>query len=224
MGKVKLGATHASLREQGLVGVLRPGCELGGDSTRAARLKAPLSGSVDYSLTNPRKVRAITIRGGAKAKGVGIGATIPQIKAKFPHAKVDHSLEDIGLFTIVRIPKRDGGRFMFGVDPDTKKTESHRRPEHPDLRIARYSPAIDASRESTLPHRSRNRPSRRGSVRTKVPFRARTSIVATVRKSSDPNGAFWISTRLTSPAAGGRTWPQNRRRVAPRRRTQTPSR
>ncbi len=124
VGKVKLGATHASLREQGLVGVLRPGCELGGGNTRSARLKPPLSGSVDYSLTNPRKVQAITIRGGAKAKGVGIGATIPQIKAKFPHAKVDHSLEDIGLFTIVRIPKRDGGRFMFGVDPDTRKTES----------------------------------------------------------------------------------------------------
>ncbi len=81
-----------------------------------------MTGSVDYSLTNPRKVRAITIRGGAKAKGVGIGATIPQIKAKFPHAKVDHSIEDIGLFTIVRIPKRDGGRIMFGVDPGTDKT------------------------------------------------------------------------------------------------------
>jgi hypothetical protein len=123
VGKVKLGATHASLRDQGLVGVLRPGCPLG-VNTRSARLKPPLSGSVDYSTTTPRKVRAITIRGGAKAKGVGIGATIPQIKAKFPHAKVDHSLEDIGLFTIVRIPKRDGGRFMFGVDPDTKKTLS----------------------------------------------------------------------------------------------------
>ena len=122
VGKVKLGATHSELREQGLVGVLRPGCELGGSNTRSARLKPPLSGSVDYSLTTPRKVQAITIRGGAKAKGVGIGATIPQIKAKFPHAKVDHSLEDIGLFTIVRIPKRDGGRIMFGVDPGTDKT------------------------------------------------------------------------------------------------------
>ena len=124
VGKVKLGVTHASLRDQGLVGVLRPGCELGGSATRSARLKAPLSGSVDYSLTNPREVRAITIRGGAKAKGVGIGATIPQIKARFPHAKVDHSLEDIGLFTIVRVPVRDGGRFMFGVDPDTNRTVS----------------------------------------------------------------------------------------------------
>ena len=121
VGKVKLGATHASLREQGLVGVLRPGCELGGGSTRTARLKAPLSGSVDYSLTNPRKVRAITIRGGATAKGVGIGATIPQIKAAFPKAKVDHSIEDVFRITLVRIPKDGGGRIKFAVDIDTKK-------------------------------------------------------------------------------------------------------
>jgi hypothetical protein len=68
VGKVKLGATHASLREQGLVGALRPGCELGGPGTRSARLKPPLAGSVDYSLTNPREVRAITISGGARPR------------------------------------------------------------------------------------------------------------------------------------------------------------
>ena len=122
VGKVKLGATHASLREQGLVGVLSPGCELGGPTTRSAKLKLPLRGSVDYTQSNPRKVVAISVRRGAAARGVGIGATIAQIKAKFPHAVVDHSLEDIGLFTLVRVPKRDGGKFEFGVDTDTKKT------------------------------------------------------------------------------------------------------
>ena len=124
VGKVKLGATHASLREQGLVGVLRPGCELGGPDTRSARLKPPLSGSVDYSLSNPREVRAITITGGAKAKGVGIGATIPQIKAKFPHAKVDHSTDQVFQLTLVTTPKRpvSGGRIMFGVSTQTHKT------------------------------------------------------------------------------------------------------
>src|SRR5215204_5339628 len=122
VGKVKLGATHASLREQGLVGVLRPGCELGGSTTRSAKLKLPLRGSVDYTQSNPRKVVAITVRRGAAARGVGIGATIAQIKAKFPHASIDHSLEDIGLLTLVRVPKRDGGRFEFGVDPGTKRT------------------------------------------------------------------------------------------------------
>jgi len=122
VGKVKLGATHASLREQGLVGVLRPGCELSGPGTRSARLKPPLSGSVDYTLTNPRKVRSINVTGGAKARGVGIGATIAQIKAKFPKAKVNHQTDEIFRTTFVRIPKDGGGRFTFGVDVDTGKT------------------------------------------------------------------------------------------------------
>jgi hypothetical protein len=123
VGKVKLGATHASLREQGLVGPLRPGCELGGSNTRSAKLKLPLRGSVDYTTSNPRKVVAIIVRRGAAARGgVGIGATIARIKAEFPHATVDHSLEDIGLFTLVRVPKRDGGRFEFGVDTGTGRT------------------------------------------------------------------------------------------------------
>ena len=88
---VHLGDTHADLHARGKVGPIRPGCELGGPNTRSAKLKAPLKGSVNYTLSSPRKVDSITITGGAKARGVGIGATIPQIKAKFPHAKVDHS-------------------------------------------------------------------------------------------------------------------------------------
>ena len=43
---------------------------------------------------------------------------------------MNHSLEDIGLFTLVIVPKRDGGRFEFGVDPGTKKT-THRGPRIP---------------------------------------------------------------------------------------------
>jgi hypothetical protein len=123
VGEVKLGATHSFLRDRGLVGVLRPGCELSGPGTRSARLKAPLSGFVDYTLTNPRKVRSINVRGGAKARGVGIGATIAQIKAKFPKAKVNHDTDEVFGLTFVRIPKDGGGRFTFGVRVDTGKTE-----------------------------------------------------------------------------------------------------
>jgi len=122
VGQVKLGMTHSQLRAQGLVGTLGPGCELGGPDTRAARLKAPLQGFVNYSLTSPRKVREITIRGGAKARGVGIGATIAQIKAKFPKAKVSHATDDVFRVTLVKIPQDGGGRFHFAVDVDTGKT------------------------------------------------------------------------------------------------------
>ena len=120
---VHLGDTHADLRARGKVGPIRPGCELA-PNTKSAKLKAPLKGSVNYTLSSPRKVDSITITGGAKARGVGIGATIAQIKAKFPHAKVDHSTEQVFQLTLVKTPKRphSGGRIMFGVSTQTKRT------------------------------------------------------------------------------------------------------
>ena len=121
---VHLGDTHADLRARGKVGPIQPGCELGGPTTRSAKLKAPLKGSVNYTLHNPRKVDSITITGGAKARGVGIGATIAQIKAKFPHATVDHSTDQVFQLTLVKTPKRPHGRgrITFGVSTQTHKT------------------------------------------------------------------------------------------------------
>src|SRR3954463_14722942 len=120
---VHLGDTHAYLRARGKVGPIRPGCELA-PNTRSAKLKAPLKGSVNYTLSSPRKVDSITITGGARARGVGIGSTIAQIKAKFPHATIDHSTDQVFQLTLVKTPKRphSGGRIMFGVSTQTNKT------------------------------------------------------------------------------------------------------
>jgi hypothetical protein len=121
---VHVGDTHADLRARGKVGPIGPGCELGGPNTRSARLRAPLKGSVNYTLNSPRRVTDITITGGAKARGVGIGATIAAIKAKFPRAKVDHSTDQVFQLTLVTTPRRpvSGGRIMFGVSTQTHKT------------------------------------------------------------------------------------------------------
>src|SRR5215208_7468507 len=70
---VHLGDTHADLRARGKVGPIQPGCEFGGPNTRSAKLRAPLKGSVNYTLHKPRRVTDIAITGGAKARGVGIG-------------------------------------------------------------------------------------------------------------------------------------------------------
>jgi hypothetical protein len=125
VGQVKLGMTFRELRDAGLLGPMRPGCPLGGPNTRSARLKAPLKGSVDLTTNQrPRRVRTISVRGGARARGVGIGATIAQIRDKFPKAKVDRNTEEVFGFTLVRIPKNGGGRIQFAVDVDTKRTTS----------------------------------------------------------------------------------------------------
>jgi hypothetical protein len=122
-GSVKLGMTYKALRAKHLIKKIHPGCELGGPNTRSAELRAPLKGGVDFTLSSPRKVAYITITGGAAAKGVGIGATLADIKAQFPHAKVDHSTEHTFEYTAVRIPKTDGGPFEFAVSTNTHKVE-----------------------------------------------------------------------------------------------------
>jgi hypothetical protein len=120
-GKVTLGGAYRSLRASGLLGRQRPGCPLGGTDTRVARLTAPLKGTADLTTRSPRRVRAITVTGGASARGVGIGARIADIKAAFPKARVDRKTEDVFGITLVKIPKDGGGRIQFAVDVDSRK-------------------------------------------------------------------------------------------------------
>ena len=118
VGKVKLGAEHATLHAQGLLSRQRPGCELAGPDQRVARLRNA-EGLATLTTTKPRRVAAINVTGGAKAKGVGIGDTRKDIRAAFPNARISNR-NTIG-FNIARIPKEDGGRFQFGIDVQTKK-------------------------------------------------------------------------------------------------------
>jgi hypothetical protein len=122
VGKVKVGMTHKKARELGLVGKIRRGCELGGPKTRSAKLKAPLKGGVNYTTTKPYKITDVFISSAtAKARGVGVGDTIREIRNAFPKAKVDHSTDETFLLTLVKIPKNGGGRIVFGVDTQTDK-------------------------------------------------------------------------------------------------------
>jgi hypothetical protein len=124
VGHVHLGDRHSTLRAKGLLGRQRKGCELAGPGTRAARLRPPLQGIANLTKNEPRRVRDITVTKGAAARGVGIGATIADIQAQFPTAKVDHSTDMVFRYTLVRVPKSGGGRIAFAVDTTTKKVVS----------------------------------------------------------------------------------------------------
>jgi hypothetical protein len=121
---VKLGDTFQQLRAAGRIGKLRAGCEFAGPNARSAKLRAPLKGNVDFTQSTPRKVNVITVTGGAKARGVGVGSTIAQIQSAFPKAKVDHSTEAMFGITLVKIPKNGGGRFHFAVPTATGKADA----------------------------------------------------------------------------------------------------
>ena len=121
VGAVRLGRTYTSLRKAGFLSKLVAGCELGGPQTRAATLRAPLRGSVELTVRSPRRVATIVVRGGATARGVGIGATSATIRKAFPRAKFDHRGDAVFGLTFVRVPKPGGGRLEFGVDTTTKR-------------------------------------------------------------------------------------------------------
>lgn len=123
MDGVRLGRTFEALRAEHLVGRLRRGCELAGPDTRSARLRSPLRGSVDFTRTSPRKVRDIAISGGATARGVGVGARVSAVRRAFPKARFDHSTEDVFGVTLVKVPKRGGGRLQFAVDAETHRVK-----------------------------------------------------------------------------------------------------
>lgn len=121
VGSVKLGRTYAKLRKLRVIGPIRPGCELAGPQARSASLRSPLKGSVDFTTSSPRKARVITIRGGATARGVGIGSTVTRLKQRFPKAVADHGTDATFAITLYTVPKNGGGRLQFAVDTTTKK-------------------------------------------------------------------------------------------------------
>ena len=118
VGGVKIGATFRKIHRRHLVGRLHRGCELA-PNTRSARLLKPLRGSVDFTRKEPRRVADVLVRGGARARGVGIGATIADIQNAYPSAIIDHGTEQTFQITLVRIPKNGGGRIQFAVDLST---------------------------------------------------------------------------------------------------------
>jgi hypothetical protein len=117
---VKVGASYTSLRLAHKIAKATRGCELAGPQARAARLLAPLKGSVDLTISKPRKVDTITVIGGARAKGVGVGSTRAAVKHAFPRAKFRRVL---GL-TLARVPKSEGGPFEFSLGPAGKKVDA----------------------------------------------------------------------------------------------------
>ena len=87
-GAVRLGMKAERLRELGLIGKLKPGCEfdLG---QKVAELRPPLEGFVIFS-GGSRRADSILVEGrGDTPRGVGIGDTAAEVREAYPNAEYD---------------------------------------------------------------------------------------------------------------------------------------
>ena len=121
VGAVRLGATFRDLRRARLVGPLRLGCELSSPRPRIAALRSPLRGTVVFSRTSPRRVRTVTVTGGAVARGVGVGDRARAIRRAFPRVRFDHGTDETFGVTLAIVPPRGGGPLQFAVDTGTRR-------------------------------------------------------------------------------------------------------
>jgi hypothetical protein len=115
VGALKLGMRFERARELGLVGKARRGCDLD-PTSRYARLSSPLKGTVDLTGDAPRRIARISIRGGATARGVGVGDPLDALEAAFPSAEVNTRRVPTFGFWFVRVRERDGGPLEFTVE------------------------------------------------------------------------------------------------------------
>jgi hypothetical protein len=119
VGEVKLGMTFKQLREKHLIGKLHKGnCDAAGpNASPFARLRSPLRGLADFTKSRPHTLTDVTIRSGAKARGVAVGDSLAKVKARFPTRKIRHQLG----FIFVNVPNTAHIKEQFIVDQDTKK-------------------------------------------------------------------------------------------------------
>jgi hypothetical protein len=120
VGEVRLGRTFRALRRAGLVGPLRPGCELAGPDARYASLRAPLRGLVDFTQTTPRRVASISVTGGATARGVAVGDDSQDVRDAYPRAR----FEEVLGWTVATVPRSGRAGLQFLIDRQTLRVET----------------------------------------------------------------------------------------------------
>jgi hypothetical protein len=115
VGGLRLGASVSALRERGLIGPMRPGCELV-SGQRVAELSPPLHGLAIFYDPNTKLSSVHLQRGVETARGIGIGALDKKVLSAYPEA--DYRPPDpqapipIGLITV----DDQEGELTFEID------------------------------------------------------------------------------------------------------------
>jgi hypothetical protein len=124
LGPLRLGMTAADAEKTGLIGSVGPGCELGG--TEAAKLQAPLVGTVNFS---EGKLESIDLRAGASTEeDVAPTATVEEITEAydgengFTLKRIDETEEQYGFFMLEA--SKGGKKYSFIVEVDEVRASS----------------------------------------------------------------------------------------------------
>jgi hypothetical protein len=117
VGPLRLGMTATALRRQGLIGPLRPGCELD-PGQRAADLSPPLSGLAVFQDPNTRLAAIDATAGVVTASGIKVGSSAAAMLAAYPNAEYQRPEPDAplpsGSLTITR-----GGEVLMTISVDS---------------------------------------------------------------------------------------------------------
>jgi hypothetical protein len=121
IGPIKIGATAASLQQAGLIGKLKPGCELNVPRGSFANVRGPFTGSVGFD--SKKRVTSVNAWKGAVDRfGLTVGSTDRQVLAKYPHAHyLKAKLTDPIPVSLIAIGNVNHPRYSFSVDPKTRK-------------------------------------------------------------------------------------------------------
>ena len=91
---------------------------------------------------SPRRVASILLRGGATARGVGIGAALGRDPRRVPNRPLrPQQRREFGI-TLVRVPKSGGGSIEFALDTRTRRVTLDRRAGDRLLRVAAVQLAL----------------------------------------------------------------------------------
>ncbi|MHB8693453.1 MAG: hypothetical protein ACYDHH_19630 [Solirubrobacteraceae bacterium] len=120
VGSVKLGEPYAQLHAAGLVGPIGSGCSLNVGS-KAARLRAPLTGNVQFGSSKARTVTDISVSAGANARGVTVGGRLSAIRAAYRDVKVDRSTEKVFGIDVATVHPSGGGKISFAINDKSHK-------------------------------------------------------------------------------------------------------
>ncbi len=123
-GALVLGMALDKAQSDGLVTNVRPGCELAGPGQVTADVPARPDAYVTF---DDGKLTNISLRDGATAEGLGVGATIDQAKQTYSGngytVTVDETPVEVFEFISVTVKRNGAEAYEFAAEPKSKRIE-----------------------------------------------------------------------------------------------------